>query len=212
MLPSFSSFERANSTPMSVREILVEMKDLCGLMIDLAYASVLFNDEDLANEVLEYEREIDSFLYELWTSASVAVRDREDAKMMSSIIKLAIAMDEISNAVSDITHVVLRKLGIHEALRDVFKKIDIQYRRAVISKDSILVGKSIGELNLDVELGIYILAMRRGDELIIDPEDDVKFMKDDVVIVKGPHESLVNFISAASGKIRDWKAVIGDVS
>ncbi|MCS7385513.1 MAG: potassium channel protein [archaeon GB-1867-005] len=194
--------------PMSVREVLKEMKDICGLMIDLAYASVLLNDEDLANEVLELEREIDSLLYQLWMSAAIAVRDRADAESMSSVVKVAIAMDEISNAVSDITHVVLRKLGIHPAVREVLEKIEPHYKRVVIAKDSYLVGKSIGELDLDVELGIYVIAIRRGKELIIDPEDFEKFQVGDVVLVKGPADCLEDFAKVASGEIKDWNEVI----
>ncbi len=204
----FSNRPFTHIRPMSVREVLKEMKDICGLMIDLAYASVLLNDEELANEVLEFEREIDSLLYQLWASAAIAVRDREDAEAMASVIKVAMAMDEISNAVSDITHVVLRRLGIHPAVREVFDKIEPKYKRVVIAEDSYLVGKSIGELDLDVELGIYVIAIRRGKELIIDPEDFEVFKAGDIVIVKGPTACLEDFAKVASGEIKDWSEVI----
>lgn len=196
--------------PMSVREVLTEMKDICGLMIDLAYASVLLSDEDLANEVLELEREIDSLLYQLWISAAIAVRDRDDAEAMAGIVKVAVAMDEISNAVSDITQIVVGKLGIHPAVKEVLEKIEPHYRRVVIKPDSYLVGKSIGELDLDINLGIYVIAIRREKELIIDPEDYVKFEPNDVVVVKGPLDCLNDFSMIASGQIKDFKEVIED--
>lgn len=196
--------------PMSVREVLTEMKDICGLMIDLAYASVLLGDEDLANEVLELEREIDSLLYQLWISAAIAVRDRDDAEAMAGIVKVAVAMDEISNAVSDITQIVVGKLGIHPAMKEVLEKIEPHYRRVVIKPDSYLVGKSIGELDLDINLGIYVIAIRREKELIIDPEDYVKFEPNDVVVVKGPLDCLNDFSMIASGQIKDFKEVIED--
>lgn len=196
--------------PMSVREVLTEMKDICGLMIDLAYASVLLGDEDLANEVLELEREIDSLLYQLWISAAIAVRDRDDAEAMAGIVKVAVAMDEISNAVSDITQIVVGKLGIHPAVKEVLEKIEPHYRRVVIKPDSYLVGKSIGELDLDINLGIYVIAIRREKELIIDPEDFVKFEPNDVVVVKGPLDCLNDFSMIASGQIKDFKEVIED--
>lgn len=196
--------------PMSVREVLTEMKDICGLMIDLAYASVLLGDEDLANEVLELEREIDSLLYQLWMSAAIAVRDRTDAEAMAGIVKVAVAMDEISNAVSDITQIVVGKLGIHPAVKEVLEKIEPHYRRVIIKAVSYLVGKSIGELDLDVNLGIYVIAIRREKQLIIDPEDYVKFEPNDVVVVKGPLDCLNDFSMIASGQIKDFKEVIED--
>jgi len=194
--------------PMSVREVLTEMKDICGLMIDLAYASVLLGDEDLANEVLELEREIDSLLYQLWMSAAIAVRDRTDAEAMAGIVKVAVAMDEISNAVSDITQIVVGKLGIHPAVKEVLEKIEPHYRRVIIKQNSYLVGKSIGELDLDINLGIYVIAIRRKKELIIDPEDYVKFEPNDIVVVKGPLDCLNDFSMIASGQIKDFKEVI----
>jgi len=196
--------------PMSVREVLTEMKDICGLMIDLAYASVLLGDEDLANEVLELEREIDSLLYQLWMSAAIAVRDRTDAEAMAGIVKVAVAMDEISNAVSDITQIVVGKLGIHPAVKEVLEKIEPHYRRVIIEPNSYLVGKSIGELDLDINLGIYVIAIRRKKELIIDPEDYVKFEPNDIVVVKGPLDCLNDFSMIASGQIKDFKEVIED--
>lgn len=207
-----NSFEELKmyKKPMSVREVLTEMKDICGLMIDLAYASVLLGDEDLANEVLELEREIDSLLYQLWISAAIAVRDRDDAEAMAGIVKVAVAMDEISNAVSDITQIVVGKLGIHPAVKEVLEKIEPHYRRVVIKPDSYLVGKSIGELDLDINLGIYVIAIRREKELIIDPEDYVKFEPNDVVVVKGPLDCLNDFSMIASGQIKDFKEVIED--
>ncbi|HID15928.1 MAG TPA: potassium channel protein [Candidatus Atribacteria bacterium] len=207
-----NSFEELKmyKKPMSVREVLTEMKDICGLMIGLAYASVLLGDEDLANEVLELEREIDSLLYQLWISAAIAVRDRDDAEAMAGIVKVAVAMDEISNAVSDITQIVVGKLGIHPAVKEVLEKIEPHYRRVVIKPDSYLVGKSIGELDLDINLGIYVIAIRREKELIIDPEDYVKFEPNDVVVVKGPLDCLNDFSMIASGQIKDFKEVIED--
>ena len=37
--------------PRNVKELLVEAKDVSELMVDLAYAAVFFNADDLAEEV-----------------------------------------------------------------------------------------------------------------------------------------------------------------
>jgi uncharacterized protein with PhoU and TrkA domain len=39
-----SDVERVEYTPVSVRETLIQMKDISELMIDLAYSAALFNN------------------------------------------------------------------------------------------------------------------------------------------------------------------------
>ena len=53
-------FEKIAYKPIPVRELLVEMKNLSELMIDLAYSAALFNDKDLAEDVIALEEHIDT--------------------------------------------------------------------------------------------------------------------------------------------------------
>ncbi len=53
-------FEKIVYKPIPVRELLLEMKNLSELMIDLAYSAALYNDKDLAEDVLALERRVDS--------------------------------------------------------------------------------------------------------------------------------------------------------
>ena len=49
----------------SVKDILIEMKNLSELMVDLAYSSVLFQNKDAAEEVLNLEDRVNSLNYEI---------------------------------------------------------------------------------------------------------------------------------------------------
>ena len=40
---------------MSVRELLTEMKDTSEIIVDLAYASLMYNSDNMANRVRELE-------------------------------------------------------------------------------------------------------------------------------------------------------------
>ena len=51
--------EKIEYRPVSVREVLTEMKDLSEIMIDLAYSAALFHNRGLAEEVLELEKRVD---------------------------------------------------------------------------------------------------------------------------------------------------------
>ena len=55
--------------PKTVKELLVEAKDASELMVDLAYAAVFFNEEDLAGEVEKLEERMDGHLRRLRTLA-----------------------------------------------------------------------------------------------------------------------------------------------
>lgn len=50
---------------VSIKDILIEMKNLSELMVDLAYSAVLFNSKDAANEVLKLENKVNSLNYEI---------------------------------------------------------------------------------------------------------------------------------------------------
>lgn len=49
--------------PAPVRETLIQMKDISELMIDLAYSSALFNNKELAEEVMALESKVDDLVY-----------------------------------------------------------------------------------------------------------------------------------------------------
>ena len=64
--------------PKNVKELLVELKDASELMVDLAYAAVFFNEENLAEEVEELEQQMDEHLRRLREVAMLAARSPED--------------------------------------------------------------------------------------------------------------------------------------
>ena len=53
-------FEKIEYKPIPVSDLLLEMKNLSELMIDLAYSAALFNDKELAEDVIELESRIDT--------------------------------------------------------------------------------------------------------------------------------------------------------
>ncbi|HEX9236328.1 MAG TPA: PhoU domain-containing protein, partial [Actinomycetota bacterium] len=103
--------------PRNVKELLVEAKDVSELMVDLAYAAVFFNEENLAEEVEELEEQLDDYLRRLREVAMLAARSPEDAEAMGGVLHLAAAIDKIGDAASDMARVVQAKLGIPDALR-----------------------------------------------------------------------------------------------
>ncbi|MEM2917717.1 MAG: TrkA C-terminal domain-containing protein [Candidatus Bathyarchaeia archaeon] len=194
--------EKIEYKPVSVRETLLEMKDLSELMIDLAYSAALFDSRALAEEVIEMEKRVDTLAYQLNMSAMVATRDAEDAESLVPVSVVATAADKISDAAGDIAMIVLRDIGIHPIVREAFEKVEEQLTRMEIHSDSILVGKRLGELDLAPKLGVDVIALRRGREWIINPDENVSILEGDVLIVRGAPLGIEEFEGLAKGTIQ----------
>ncbi|MHA1713318.1 MAG: potassium channel family protein [Candidatus Ranarchaeia archaeon] len=188
--------------PKSVREILIEMKNTSELMLDLAYYSVLYNDEAIAQEVNDLETDIDRLNYLLLMNAAMAVRDKEDAEQMAGIMRTAAAANKISDAAADIAKIVLLNLNIRPILRRAMTKTEEEIIRATVRKDSILHNKTLKELNLSTTIGIDVIAIRRGFQLLINPSSDTVLYQKDIVIARGSNLGTTQFRQLASGELK----------
>jgi uncharacterized protein with PhoU and TrkA domain len=195
-------FEKIEYRPKPVRELLLEMKNLSELMIDLAYSAALFNDKDLAEEVLKLERRIDTLAYLLDMTIMIAARDAEDAEALAGVAKVAGATDKISDAAGDIAVIVKQGIGIHPVVAEIFERVEEHIARVRIGEKSILIGKKIGRLNLAARMGVNLIAIRRGEEWIVKPEDGEKLMREDILIVRGAPEGVNLFKELAEGRRR----------
>jgi len=177
--------EKIKYKPISVRDLLVEMKDLSEIMIDLAYSAALFNSRPLAEEVIEMERQVDNLAYLLDMSAMLAARDAKDAESLVAVSVVAGATDKISDAAGDIAGIVLREIGIHPIVREAFERVEEQLTRAEIQRGSVWANKTLRDLELAPKMGVDIIAIRRGKEFIINPEKDELILEGDIAIARG---------------------------
>ena len=195
--------EKIEYQPISVRDLLIEVKDISELMIDLAYSAALFDNEELAEEVLELESQVRTLVYLLNMNAMLATRDAKDAEALVAVPMVASAAEKISDAAADIATIVLKDIRIHPIIRDVFGKVEEQLARAKIKSTSFLVGKRIGKLELAAKIGVDIIAIRRGKRWILDPEDDEIIQEDDFFIVRGVHMGIEELVKAGKGIIKE---------
>jgi uncharacterized protein with PhoU and TrkA domain len=184
--------------PRNVKELLVEAKDVSELMIDLAYAAVFFKDDALAGEVEELEERLDGYLRRLRQISMLAARSPEDAEAMADVLHLAGAIEQIGQAASDIGRVISAKLGIPEALRRDLRHADEVVGRVRVREDAPCVGRSLRELLLPSETGMWLIAVRRGSEWEFDPQAETVLNEGDVLLFQGPEDG-VNLIRAVAG-------------
>src|SRR5919204_4888388 len=184
--------------PKNVKELLVELKDASELMVDLAYAAVFFNEEDLAEEVEVLEEQLDDYLRRLREVAMLAARSPEDAEAMGGVLHLAAAIDKIGDAASDMARVVQAKLGIPDALRPDLRHADEIVGRVKVRENAPAVGRSLRELTLPTETGMWLIAVRRGAQWEFDPGPESVVTEGDVLLFHGPEEG-VNLIREFAG-------------
>src|SRR2546422_1620708 len=184
--------------PRNVKDLLVEAKDVSELMVDLAYAAVFFNEDDLAEEVEELEEQMDWYLRRLRQVAMLAARSPEDAEQMGDVLHIAAAMEKIGDAASDIARVVHAKLGIPDSLRPDLRHADEIVGRVRVREGAPCVGRSLRELLLPSETGMWLLAVRRGTEWVFDPQAETVLNEGDVLLYQGPEEG-VNLIRDVAG-------------
>jgi uncharacterized protein with PhoU and TrkA domain len=184
--------------PKNVKELLIEVKDASELLVDLAYAALFFNEEDLADEVENLELRMAGHLRRLRTLAILAARSPEDAEAIESVLWIANAIDKIGDAASDIGRVVGARLGIPDALRADLRHADEVSGRVKVREGSPAVGASLRDLSLPTETGMWLLAIRRGRDWEFDPGPDSVVSDGDVLVYQGPEEG-VNLIREIVG-------------
>jgi uncharacterized protein with PhoU and TrkA domain len=194
---SMPRFEKIEYKPIPVSDLLLEMKNLSELMIDLAYSAALFNDKELAEDVIELEARVDTLAYLMDMEIMVAARDAKDAEALIGISTVAAATDKISDAAADIAAIVTRSINVHPLVSEIFKKTEKQLTKATVKEGSLLVGKLIGDLDLAALMGVDIIAIRRNKDWIIDPKDSERIFLNDVLITRGAPQGVKDFKNLA---------------
>jgi uncharacterized protein with PhoU and TrkA domain len=176
--------------PNTVKGLLAEIKDSSELMVDLAYAAVFFNDEELAKEVEGLEERMFDHLHALRKLAILAARSPEDAEHMAGVLEIGAAVESIADAADDIARVVSSGLGIVDDLRQDLRHADEVVSRIKVPEDAAGVGQALRALALPVETGMWVLASRRGGDWDLDPGADHVLAGGDVLLVKGPEDGV----------------------
>lgn len=183
---------------ITVKDLLVEAKDVSELMVDLAYAGVFFGDDDIAREVMNLREELTWVVKNLRTMAMLAARSREDAQAMAGVLRMVAAMDKIGDAAEDIARVVLKELGVPPGLRDDLRHAEEVTARVRLREENALAGKTLEDAELPTEAGMWVIAIRRDVSWVFGPEGDEVLRAGDIVFAQGPEEG-VNLLRELAG-------------
>ncbi|MCL1810678.1 MAG: potassium transporter TrkA [Methanomassiliicoccaceae archaeon] len=189
---------------MTVRELLTEMKDTSEVIVDLAYASLLYNSEDMAEKVNELEKEMDNLKYAIRFKVLMSSRTKEDAKQLSGLLQVASAADKISDAAADIVDLLNLPLERRPFVPAMLYESDEKIRATRIKPESSMAGYTIGKLGVEACTGCRIIALKNRQGWIYDPEDDVKIRAGDDIIVRGTEDGYKRLMEYAAGS-KPWE-------
>ena len=181
-------------------EIVLEIKDKSELMVDLAYSSLLYNNKTIAEEVYELENLIDELYETLQRNALEEVSDHQlSVDSALTIIKLAKAGEEIADAAQEIVDVQLRDVELHPIIRMSLKESDEVLTRVMVKPNSVLCGKTLGELKLGSETGMTVIAMRHKNQWLYGPNKKTRVDPEDILFAKGPEDAEKHLEELANG-------------
>jgi uncharacterized protein with PhoU and TrkA domain len=180
-----------DARPSNLKDMLIEAKNTSELMVDLAYAAIFYNSEDLSEEVFRLEERLNDLVFDMRSLAIFAARSHADAEQMAGILQVVQDIEKIGNAAYDIAKIVVKRLGIPpELLHDIPEAEEIP-SRVRIHAESALDGRSLGEVGLPVETGMRPIAIRRDDEWDFEAEPEDMLRAGDVLFLQGPPEGVV---------------------
>ncbi|MFA5452775.1 MAG: TrkA C-terminal domain-containing protein [Candidatus Methanomethylophilaceae archaeon] len=187
-----------------VESMLLELKDTSEFMVDLAYSSLLYNNSEIAEEVVFLETKMDELSSKIQEFiVNIGKEQPEEIAKLFVILRLQMAVEDIANAAASIADVVLRGLGDHPVIQMSIQESEVTIEKAIIADNSILRDRTLGELRLGSHSGMYLIAIKRGSQYIYGPDKNEILRAGDVMIARGPEEGADFFMGLADGSERE---------
>ncbi len=184
--------------------MLLELKDTSEFMVDLAYSSLLYNNTEIAEEVIFLEGQMDELSSDIQEYiVNLGKEQPDEIAKFSVILRLQMAAEDIANAAASIADVVLRGLGDHPVIQMSIQESEVTIEMAKVADDSILSGRTLGEARLGSHCGMYVIAIKRDNRYLYGPDRNTKIVAGDVLIARGPEEGADSFIAIADGSEKE---------
>lgn len=142
----------------------------------------------------------------------VAIGDNIQASILTTVILSEMGVKKITvKAQNDYHEKILQKIGAHQVVhpeRDMGRRlahslissnildyIELSEEHSIVEviASRKMVGKSLVELNIRAKYGCNVVAVKRGDEIIVSPDAQFSFEENDVLIVIGRDNDISRF-------------------
>jgi len=185
----------------TVEDIVLEIKDKSELMVDLSYSSLIYDNKVIAKEVYDLEDIVDNLYKTLQRRAVENVKNKKlSVNDALTVLRLAEAGEQIADAAQEIADVELRDVELHPILKMSVRESDVVFTRVKVEPNSVLCGKTLGDIKLGSETGMYVRAMRHGERWLYGPDKKTCIDKGDIIFARGPEDGEKHLIDLATGK------------
>ncbi len=169
-------------------DVLVEMKNISEVAVGLAYSALVFRDRGLAAEVRHLEDRLDEMKarLELWVLRAGA--DDLDPGPLRGLLHLGQAAEDIGDAAQQMVWLIEQREELHPILGIALGDSDEVVVRVPVAEGSGADGARLRELELNVDPGFVVLAVRRGGRYVYRPRGSEMLRAGDELIATGPDE------------------------
>ena len=169
-------------------DVLVDMKDLSEVAVGLAYSALVLRDRGLAAEVRHLENRLDQMndRLELWVLRAAAVAI--DPSSLRGLLHLGTAAEDIGDQARQMVWLIEEGEEVHPILEIALGESDDVVVELPVKDGSEADGASLADLQLQIEPGFTVLAIRRGGSYVYRPRGQAVLVAGDEVIASGPEE------------------------
>ncbi len=169
-------------------DLLVEMKNSAEVAVGLAYSALLFNDQALAAQVANLEARSDAVHDELESWVLRSAQEARNPDDLRGLIRLAHASEMIFDSAREMTRMVEAGEELHPVIAAALVESDEVGYETVVGAGSQADGRSIAELSVETETGMFILAVQRGRRWTYRPKPSFVLRAGDRVVAIGPDD------------------------
>lgn len=178
-------------------DVLARMKDLSEMAIDLAYSALLYGSEEIADHVLDMEQNMNKLHIEFELGV-LEKKEYTSAKVMLGSVRISMAAEQLVDAAGLIANIVKRGARAPPILEKALEGAGETIVSTTISESSSMAQKKLGELGLDDDIGMRVIAVKRGPRWNYIPSDDFVLEADDVIIARGYIEGRQRLLDLAN--------------
>ncbi len=181
--------------PLSLKDILREMKQNIDLMIDLSYSAVKFSSKEIADEAYKIEQRIHelTFLLNLQIIQTQAGGFKA-AKSLEPIVVMGYSIDKISDALSDIARVVYINSDISHFAQLFWDDVPEPIVKVCVNKGCEFINQFRKEIHFRSKLGVDLIAIKRKDKWLFGKDE--KIFDGDILIIKGEIQPIMEVKSS----------------
>ncbi len=172
-------------------DVLVKMKNLSEAAVGVAYSALVLGDRGLAAEVGHLEQRLDEMRdhLELWVLRAAA--DGMDPSSLRGLLHLAEAAEDLGDQARAMVWLIEEGEELHPILGIALGEADEVAVRFPVAVGSTVDGSTLKDLQLNIEPGFTVLAIRRGGGYVYRPRGPVRLAAGDELIASGPEEGQV---------------------